>query len=131
MKDRFKFRVWSKECSEYVEQECSDCYIRYNGELECYNLKDTDEDCIYDGYPEDDAIVEQCTGLKDKNGKLIYEGDLIKSPNNSNLLEVIWEESSWHTKEYKPNGKNELILDSLVAFYGVEIIGNIHEKESK
>lgn len=71
-------------------------------------------------------FIEQCTGLKDKNGKLIYEGDLIKSPNNSNLLEVIWEEGSWHTKEYIPNGRNELILDSLVDFYGVEIVGNIH-----
>ena len=120
MKDRFKFRVWNKREDCYIEPPQPTPLLQSDGVL-AYFSNNPEAMNFYD--------IEFCTGLKDKNGNLIYEGDLIKSPNNSNLLEVIWEESSWHTKEYKPNGKNELILDSLVAFYGVEIVGNIHEKE--
>lgn len=129
MKDRFKFRVWNnREWDDeygqvYYDAEETYDYLSGNPQIPASSFSELLED--------DQWIVEQCTGLKDKNGKLIYEGDLIKSTNNSNLLEVIWEESSWHTKEYRPNGENELILDSLVAFYCVEIVGNIHEKESK
>lgn len=133
MEDRFTFRAWNIAQKRYMED------LRLIGFGELNTFREVEEAELdkygqpqhYTVYEEDEVVLEQCTGLKDKNGKLIYEGDLIKSPNNSNLLEVIWEESSWHTKEYKPNWKNELILDSLVAFYGVEIVGNIHEKESK
>ena len=80
-----------------------------------------------DWYQMPTDFIEQCTGLKDKNGKLIYGGDLIKSPNNSNVLEVLWEKGVWQTKEYRKNGMHELFLYFLATEYGVEVIGNIHE----
>ena len=124
--DRFKFRAWNKE--EKV--------MHYNAEYtydSMYGTPIISHDsfaCLLD---DDNFVIEQCTGLKDKNGKLIFDGDVFEAT-------VLNSYDGDSMVDKRIRGQVAYFTDGTCFTFAayapfnlsqIEIIGNIHEMESE
>lgn len=122
MQDRFKCRAWDKKRQKYIYN------IQNGAEVYDYHSGHTDYLAYNELLEADSFIKEQCTGLKDKNGKLIYEGDILclASETDKDEYVVNWYEHNAQLSLDVLNGRGQTDFDIIGSDY-LEIIGNIHE----
>ncbi|MEE6739645.1 YopX family protein [Lacticaseibacillus paracasei] len=130
MKREIKFRAWDKvhECYLYDVQNAYDtlsgCVKDENGEDAGY-----DEECFAGFLDNDQYVVEQYTGLHDKNGREIYESDIVRTGNDNigdpepMSGQVIMREGSWLIE----NEKKQEAMELFSEITSREVIGNIFE----
>ena len=109
MNDRFRFRCFDTDIQKFI--------VGFR---------------LCDHYKWPNGIIEQCTGLKDKNGLLIYEGDIVKrhlkysEKEKDIILQVEW---NYKGGRYITTDKKHDTWFFSMFEYEYEVIGNIHENQ--
>ena len=115
-----KFRAWTEE-----------------GEVMYYDVYPFEDDTLllsydeiaFDEVPASDFIIMQSTGLFDKNGNEVFDGDIVKFTLTDGFNYVIDEDGSVTYKLgafYVVNGLAEYLISDINT-NEIEVVGNIYE----
>jgi len=118
---KIKFRAWDNKRKKMIEriEEDGEYVVCFNGEICCIKHGNAPFNVTL---PQN-LFLMQFTGLYDKDGKEIYEGDIVKCLDNSKHL--IQRNNDYSA--YQLSNRNYIGLEKQNLEDNYKIIGNIYE----
>lgn len=134
MKNRVvKFRVWDKETRQFLRYVCDYEYFGVCSKKGGFVGRIYSASKVILGWW-NNLIVEQFTGLTDKNGKEIYEGDIVVQDFEEGAGKSVPKEVMCFNAGFVAQAKNaqwgpESNWDYIGSYvpFSWEVVGNIHE----
>lgn len=142
MSRAIKFRAWDSKKKEWLTWVPPKEYMLDSNEWDHNDIDDGSGETTF-VFPDRPfstfggrIVYEQFVGLVDKNGKEIFEGDVLKITHDSGneyVGEVVYDGFSYYAKTDFYNWHIHLrrLLNRLDCFSAFELVGNIHEEKSK
>ena len=118
MQNKFRYRVFDND-----DKKTHDViFLNYeNNSVEWYNDKNKKRAAFIEEVP-----TVQCTGLKDKYGKLIYEKDIVRDISTQAVYKVSHKKCAFYLENKKYVGYFHE-LSQCFSISRLEVIGNIYE----